>query len=95
MLCRRGNVRGSDLGAIRVERTSSTVEVAARLAAAFAEAVREPDPRNPRVFVTPLQAPRQAQRDRRPPKAPPPQRFSPKTPARIQGGNAPPKRRKK
>jgi ATP-dependent RNA helicase DeaD len=54
MLCRRGNVRGSDIGAIRVGRTSSTVEVAAAVADGFAQATREPDPRDPRVIVAPL-----------------------------------------
>ncbi|HVY30866.1 MAG TPA: DEAD/DEAH box helicase [Polyangiaceae bacterium] len=54
MLCRRGNIRGSDIGAIRVSRVSSTVEVAGAVARGFAEATREPDPRDPRVHVTPL-----------------------------------------
>ncbi|RYZ07746.1 MAG: DEAD/DEAH box helicase [Myxococcales bacterium] len=54
MLCRRGNIRGSDIGAIRVTRTSSTVEVAGAVAQGFAEAAREPDPRDPRVMITPL-----------------------------------------
>ncbi len=52
MLCRRGNVRGTDIGAIRVGATSSTVEVAASVAQGFAESTREPDPRDPRVLVT-------------------------------------------
>jgi ATP-dependent RNA helicase DeaD len=55
MLCRRGNIRGTDIGAIRVSRTTSTVEVAAHVARGFAEATREPDPRDPRVLVTPLE----------------------------------------
>jgi ATP-dependent RNA helicase DeaD len=54
MLCRRGNVRGTDIGAIRVGATSSTVEVAAAVAQGFAESTREPDPRDPRVVVTPF-----------------------------------------
>ena len=54
MLCRRGNVRGTDIGAIRVGPTSSTVEVAASVAQGFAESTREPDPRDPRVLVTPF-----------------------------------------
>jgi DbpA RNA binding domain len=54
MLCRRGNIRGSDIGAIRVTRTSSTVEVAGAVARGFAEAAREQDPRDPRVMITPL-----------------------------------------
>jgi ATP-dependent RNA helicase DeaD len=54
MLCRRGNIRGSDIGAIRVNRTTSTVEVAAAVARGFAEATSEPDPRDPRVEVRPF-----------------------------------------
>jgi ATP-dependent RNA helicase DeaD len=52
MLCRRGNIRGSDIGAIRVNRLSSMVEVAASVARGFAESAREPDPRDPRVMIS-------------------------------------------
>jgi len=62
MLCRRGGIRGSDIGAIRVSRTSSTVEVAAAVARGFEAAAREPDPRDPRVEISPLSGP--------PPRAP-------------------------
>jgi len=51
MLCRRGNVRGDDIGAIRVARTYATVNVAADVADSFERACREPDPRNPRVAI--------------------------------------------
>ena len=54
MLCRRGNIRGSDIGAIRVNRTSSVVEVATSVARGFEDAAREPDPRDPRVMIAPL-----------------------------------------
>ncbi len=54
MLCRRGQIRGSDIGAIHVDRMSSTVEVATRVARAFAAATRAPDPRDPRVRVSPV-----------------------------------------
>jgi ATP-dependent RNA helicase DeaD len=54
MLCRRGNIRGSDIGAIRVNRTTSMVEVAASVASGFAESAREPDPRDPRVMIAPM-----------------------------------------
>jgi hypothetical protein len=56
MLCRRGGVRGSDIGAIRVDRTSSTVEVAATVAKDFERAAAEPDPRDFRVTISPLGA---------------------------------------
>ncbi len=54
MLCRRGNIRGSDIGAIRVNRTSSIVEVATAVASGFQDAAREPDPRDPRVMIAPM-----------------------------------------
>jgi len=47
--CRRGNVGGKDIGAIRLGPTWSTVEVAAHLAESFAESAAKPDERNPRV----------------------------------------------
>jgi ATP-dependent RNA helicase DeaD len=51
MVCRRGEVRGADVGNIHVARGFSTVEIAANVADAFAETVARPDPRNPRVFI--------------------------------------------
>ena len=54
MLCRRGNIRGSDIGAIRVSRSSSIVEVATAVARGFEDAARAPDPRDPRVLIAPM-----------------------------------------
>jgi ATP-dependent RNA helicase DeaD len=51
MLCRRGNIRGSDIGAIELTPSFSLVDVATRVAAAFERAARRPDPRDPRVLV--------------------------------------------
>jgi ATP-dependent RNA helicase DeaD len=51
MLCRRGGVRGADIGAIRVADRFSVVEIAASVAQEFEQATREPDPRDPRVFI--------------------------------------------
>jgi ATP-dependent RNA helicase DeaD len=53
MVCRRGGIRGSDVGAIRVQRTFSTVQVAGAAAATFERATRDPDPRDPRVKIRP------------------------------------------
>ena len=39
MLCRRGRIQGQDIGAIRVQRTSSTVEIARAVADAFEKTV--------------------------------------------------------
>ncbi|HEY3593727.1 MAG TPA: DEAD/DEAH box helicase [Polyangiaceae bacterium] len=51
MVCRRGSVQGADVGAIRIARGFSTVEIATGAAMEFARASRRPDPRNPRVFI--------------------------------------------
>jgi ATP-dependent RNA helicase DeaD len=51
MVCRRGEIRGMDVGNIRIARSFSTVEIAAHAADAFASAISKPDPRNPRVFI--------------------------------------------
>jgi ATP-dependent RNA helicase DeaD len=51
MACRRGNIRSSDIGAIRVGRTHSIVNVAASVATEFAQAAGQPDPRDPRVKI--------------------------------------------
>lgn len=52
MTCRRGNIRGSDVGAIRIESGYSLIDVARSLADAFEAAVGPPDPRNPKVRIT-------------------------------------------
>jgi ATP-dependent RNA helicase DeaD len=61
MTCRRGSIRGSDVGAIRIESGYSLIDVARPLADAFEAAVAAPDPRNPKVRITraqPLNGPR-------------------------------------
>ncbi len=54
MVCRRGGIRGSDVGAIQVERGYSTVDVASAAAQAFGVAARAPDPRDPRIVIRPI-----------------------------------------
>src|SRR5262249_42021730 len=49
MMCRRGKIEGRDIGAIRVGRTSSVIEVSGDVAADFERATSKPDPRDPRV----------------------------------------------
>jgi ATP-dependent RNA helicase DeaD len=51
LVCRRGGIRGSDVGAIRIGPVHSTFEVAAPVAREFARAVREPDARDPRIHI--------------------------------------------
>jgi ATP-dependent RNA helicase DeaD len=51
MLCRRGKIRGADIGAIRVAPDFSLVDVAQHVAGSFESATRRPDPRDPGVTV--------------------------------------------
>ncbi len=54
MVCRRGNVRGADVGAIQIGTTESIFEIASARADEFARAVSRPDPRDPGVRIEPL-----------------------------------------
>jgi ATP-dependent RNA helicase DeaD len=49
--CRRGNIRGSDVGAIRIQRTFSVINVNAAVAEGFAQAATRPDPRDPKIRI--------------------------------------------
>ena len=51
MVCRRGNIRGTDVGAIRVARTFATVAISNNVAEQFEQTTREPDPRDPRIKI--------------------------------------------
>ncbi len=53
LVCRRGNIRGADVGAIRIARAYAVVNVAGIAAQAFAAAASAPDPRDPRVTIRP------------------------------------------
>jgi len=57
MLCKRGGVHGKDIGAINVQENFSWVDVASAVAPGFAQAVAKPDPREPRVRVSPDRGP--------------------------------------
>ncbi|HVW26468.1 MAG TPA: DEAD/DEAH box helicase [Polyangiaceae bacterium] len=57
MVCRRGGIEGKAVGAIRVDKTYSLVDVAADAAEGFAEQARKPDPRDPRVRIEPYREP--------------------------------------
>ena len=49
LACRRGGIRGTDVGAIRLDQHSATVGVDRSVADAFERAVSKPDPREPHV----------------------------------------------
>jgi len=51
LACRRGNIRGSDVGAIRVEADYSLLDVASSVADAFEREAGRPDPRDPRARI--------------------------------------------
>jgi hypothetical protein len=53
MVCRWGEIRGSDVGAIEIERDYSRISVKAGVAGGFADATAKPDARNPRVTIQP------------------------------------------
>ncbi|HSY22087.1 MAG TPA: DEAD/DEAH box helicase [Polyangiaceae bacterium] len=80
-VCRRGGIRGSDVGSIRVGPSHSTVDVAAHAADAFAQAAGAPDPRDPGVVIR-----REGSPGRAPMTVPPPSQGPPPSPA------APPRR---
>jgi ATP-dependent RNA helicase DeaD len=50
--CRRGNIRGTDVGAIRVEAAHSLIDIASGVAEAFERDAARPDPRDPQVRIT-------------------------------------------
>jgi ATP-dependent RNA helicase DeaD len=52
IVCRRGDIRGNQVGSIRVARKYAVVEIAAEVADAFEAAAQQPDPRDPRVLIT-------------------------------------------
>ena len=53
MVCRRGKIKGSQVGAIRIDAQRSVVEVASHLAEDFARAAARRDNRNPSVKIAP------------------------------------------
>jgi ATP-dependent RNA helicase DeaD len=53
MLCRRGDIRGTELGSIQVGDTMSTFEVSSAVAEGFAEHVKRPDARDPKIRIRP------------------------------------------
>ncbi|MBK8215522.1 MAG: DEAD/DEAH box helicase [Myxococcales bacterium] len=92
MSCRRGDVRGADLGAILVGPDTSIVEVRADVADDFERASKKPDPRDPRVRF----ARTEHGRDSRPGEAPsspylPVLEDEPRPRPRWVGGNTRPK----
>jgi ATP-dependent RNA helicase DeaD len=51
LVCRRGGIRGGDVGAIEIGPRASTFEVMANVAAAFAASARKPDTRDAGVRI--------------------------------------------
>jgi ATP-dependent RNA helicase DeaD len=88
LVCRRGGIRGNQVGAIRIGNTHSTFEVDAAAAEDFGRAVKKPDARDPRIRIEPAgQHPADGRPARPRPHAPPrPHAHAPTRP------HAPPKR---
>jgi ATP-dependent RNA helicase DeaD len=55
LICRRGNVTKRAIGKIQILARETRVEIAADAAEQFAEAVRRPDPKDPRIHIEPLE----------------------------------------
>jgi len=67
VMCRRGEIRGTDVGSIRVSDSYSVVDIASHVADGFARAAGAPDPREPAVVIR-----RESEGARAPMTAPPP-----------------------
>jgi ATP-dependent RNA helicase DeaD len=96
MACRRGGIRAADIGAIFVARTHSIVNVASNVAAGFARAAGEHDPRDPRVTIRPegqLEPRASPPRSGEPHPHAPRRHAPPERPSRPAGGGGRPKRR--
>jgi len=61
MLCKRGGVRGRDIGAIVVDANFSLVDVSSEVVDAFTKAVAKRDPREPHVRIRPDRGPTPAE----------------------------------
>ena len=57
LLCRRGNITKRAIGKIQILAKETRVEIAAADADQFAEAVRRPDPKDPRIHIERVDAP--------------------------------------
>jgi ATP-dependent RNA helicase DeaD len=88
LVCRRGDIRGSDVGSIQIGPSDTVVEVRAEVADTFAVAAGKPDKRDPKIRVEVLKptAPSAPTRVGPPIRVPPPARVGP--PSRV----APPSR---
>jgi ATP-dependent RNA helicase DeaD len=80
VVCRRGDIRGRDVGAIRVEPTYAIVDVASEVAEGFARAAALPDPREPAVLI------RREGNGAEPARAETPGKFAPRAPKRPRSG---------
>jgi ATP-dependent RNA helicase DeaD len=89
--CRRGDIRGSDVGAIRVEGAYSLLDVTRDVADGFETQAARPDPRDPRVRIT--RADKALPEDERTdvPSVPPPGAQSHQGPPRQQSDAPPPR----
>jgi len=71
--CRRGKIRGADVGAIRVEGSYSLIDVSRDVAASFETEAARPDPRDPGVQIIRADAAPSRQSRPEPPRQPRPE----------------------
>jgi ATP-dependent RNA helicase DeaD len=64
VVCRRGQIRGADVGAIRIGPTTTTVEIRGNVVAEFASNALKPDPQEPRIRILPVDDAGGASKDR-------------------------------
>ena len=53
MLCRRGDIKGKQIGSIKIMDHSATVDVSNSIAKSFAKLAEAPDKRNPKIKIRP------------------------------------------
>jgi ATP-dependent RNA helicase DeaD len=56
LLCRRGGISKREIGKIQILQRETRVEIAAEASERFAEAVRQPDPKDRNIHIEPLEA---------------------------------------
>jgi ATP-dependent RNA helicase DeaD len=56
LVCRRGGIKSSEIGSIRIGPTASVFEVAEAAASDFARSVKKPDSRDPRIRIDRVEA---------------------------------------
>ena len=54
LLCRRGGISKREIGKIQIMQRETRVEISAEASERFAQAVRQPDPKDKHIHIEPL-----------------------------------------